>query len=123
MSLHPYASLEPPCPELPVRIASPDGERGVLLPALVDTGADLSVLPLSLVRVLALPLVGEVRLQGFGGGEQPWPLYAAEVQVESLRDIFQVLAFGSEALLGRDVLNHLRLVLDGPRLTLEVPSR
>lgn len=116
----PYAELDPPGPTLPIRVSAPGSQKAVLITALVDTGADLSVLPRGLVEELALPPVGQVILRDFAGLDQPCALYAAEMQMDERTEVFQVLSFGDEALLGRDVLNHLRLQFDGPERVLEL---
>ncbi|MEW6283818.1 MAG: aspartyl protease family protein [Candidatus Eremiobacterota bacterium] len=79
-------------PSLPVLVSAPGTRRAVLVPALVDTGADLCVLPEGLARELRLPPVGTVKLQGFTGPDRVWMLYAAELRVEDRSELFQVLA-------------------------------
>ena len=54
------------------------------------------------------------------------PSYAVLLGVHTLAErLIEVIAHAEESwvLLGRDVLNSLRIVLDGPRLVLEIEER
>ncbi len=107
-------------PVLPVRVGRPDGEPTVALAAVVDSGADITVLPAELATGMELPAVGDVRVAGIGGVVQRAPVYAVLVETAGRRRIVEAVALGGEALLGRDVLNAWRVVLDGPRLVTRV---
>jgi len=127
--LKPYfsfdASYVPPAPVLPVRLAHPDGAGiGIVLPLLVDTGADCTMIPLSTVRALRLPRVGVVQVEGVGGGGGQAAVHAVRLELPGLQQLARVVAFGDEGLVGRDVLGDLRFTYDGRRGRLElVPSR
>jgi predicted aspartyl protease len=117
-------AYEPPAALLPVRIAHPTTESAaLLLPLLVDTGADCTALPPSVVRSLDLPRVGSAEVEGVGGGGGHATVHAARVSVGGTARLVRVVAFGSEALLGRDVLRHLAFTYDGPggRIVLATP--
>ena len=111
---------DPPAPVLPVRIGVPGGNPGVLLSALVDTGADATVIPEGIATQLGLPPVDQVRVRGVGPMLVPAIVYAAEVEVIGVRRVMTVLGLGNEALLGRDLLNDWTAILRGPRRTMEV---
>jgi predicted aspartyl protease len=122
---HPYSpSFRPPAPVLAVRVAAPGREPAVGLQALVDTGADLSVIPRSTVDALALPQVSSTRIQGVTGVAESAPVHAAMLQIAGAPELVEVVAWGDEAILGRNVLNRYVLELDGPRetLTLSAPA-
>jgi len=123
MARYPYdESYEPPAAVLPLRASAPGRlDEGTLIPALVDTGADMTVLPEAMIRQLRLPPVGQVEAHGFRGALQSLIVYAAELQVEGTTVLCEVLA-GNEALLGRDILGRCVLVLDGPRKKVELRS-
>jgi hypothetical protein len=91
--------------------------------AQLDTAADRSVVPWSIVEALRLPQLDELPALGFGGHLASVPTFLVELTVRSLMPVI-VEAFASReepyVLLGRDVLNHFRVVLDGPNLVLEM---
>lgn len=113
---------DPPAPVLPIRVTRGGGGRSLALAGLVDTGADVTVLPESVVMRLSLPRVGTVRIAGVVGHARA-PVHAAMLEVAGRAALFEVIALSDEAILGRNVLNALRLVLDGPQLALEVGGR
>ena len=43
------AAYDPPVPVVPVRIADPQGELAVLVPGLIDTGADCTLIPAAIL--------------------------------------------------------------------------
>jgi hypothetical protein len=93
------------------------------LAAQVDTAADRTVLPGHLVETLGLAEDGRLLFQGFVGEIVQLPVYLVEVQVHDLPPLLVRAVLGekeSHVLLGRDVLNALRLLLDGPQLILEI---
>lgn len=118
---HKYdASYSPPAPLLPIRVSSPGGETSILLPALVDSGADLCVVPETVATGLGLPLIGPVIVQGAGQARRRASLHAAEIEIDGAKEVAEVLALGEETLLGRNFLNVFVVVLDGPRGVVEI---
>ena len=117
------ASLDPPAPVVPVRIAAVAGDEAVLLPMLVDTGADCTLVPTSIVRRLGLPSINVITLTGVGGASNRAMVHAASIEVGGLRLLAQVVAFADEAILGRDILNRTVMTLDGPGLAISIASR
>ncbi|MDR7521830.1 MAG: hypothetical protein QN168_05130 [Armatimonadota bacterium] len=109
----------PPAAVLPVRLGPPRAEPATAVAALVDSGADLTVLPEGLPLALGLPQVGEVTVRGLTGTARV-PVFAVEVEAAGGRRIVEVVGVGGEALLGRDLLNHWMVRLAGPRRSLEV---
>lgn len=113
-------SQDPPAPMLPVLFAAPGSEDSVLVPSLVDTGADCTLVPAAVARQLRLPLVDRVLVEGVGGATRRAPVYAAEVRFAGRRCVARIIGFDEEAILGRDLLNRMALLLDGPRLALSI---
>ncbi len=105
----------PAAPILPVRLASPLDREGILVPCLVDTGADISVFPRALVEQLDLPEVDVVTVEDYAGQETSLAVYAAKLVFEGQGTTQRILAAGEQALVGRDILNRFRITLDGPR--------
>jgi len=121
MPRYPYGKqYTPPAPVLPVRVGQPGTTPTVLLSALVDTGADLSVLPQGLPARLNLPAVGRLPVAGVDGLPRPLPVYAAEVAVNGYRAAIRVVSLGATPLIGRDLLNRLAVHLRGPEGVLDV---
>ena len=116
-------SLDPPAPVVPVRISGPVGEEAVMLPMLVDTGADCTLVPAPIVRRLGLPQIDVIGLTGVGGAKRQATVHAAAVELGGFRLLARVVAFLDEAILGRDVLNHAVVRLDGPGLAITIGSR
>jgi len=112
--------LDPPGPVLPVRVSAPGLAGGMLVPALVDSGADISVVPESVAAAIGLPAIGEVSVQAVGHDSRKTLLFAAEVEVAGASAVIEVIAVGEDALLGRNLLNRRVLTLHGPRRYVEV---
>jgi len=112
----------PPAPILPIRLGRPGTEPNVLLVALVDTGADATVIPPALAMRLDLPILAEVAVAGTGGFSHRARVHAAVVEVGGSQWPIQVLAVGGEALVGRDLLNQWVATLRGPAGILEVET-
>jgi len=116
---------DPPAPVLTVAISLPVGaaaQRTEQISALCDSGADLTCLPAYLIEALGLLEVDEVQVEGYDGSTQIKPLYAARLSLpDSHSHLVRIVPTSSgEALLGRDVLNSLRLELNGPQRRLSL---
>lgn len=93
------------------------------LPALLDSAADASVIPEHVVDKLNLPQWGQLTVEGFGGNLVTGQTYMVHLEIRMLTPIaLKVLAHrdNTYVLLGRDVLNRHRILLDGPELALEI---
>ena len=82
---------------------------------LLDTGADVSLLPRSQVAGLASPDAKQYELEAFDGTKSTAPAITVELQFlgKSFRGQF-LLIDGWHGILGRNVLNNLSLLFDGP---------
>ena len=92
-------------------------------PAQIDTAADRTVIPGELVARLGLVPADELLVAGFGGQVFLVATYFVELSLRGRpARLIEVLAHEGEPyiLLGRDILNHHRLLLDGPALALEI---
>ena len=93
------------------------------LPAQVDTGADRTVVPSDLIEKLGLIPLDEVPVIGFGGITTKVRTCLVRLSLRGKEPVaLKVFLSDSEPhiLLGRDILNHYRILHDGPRLILEV---
>jgi hypothetical protein len=116
--------VEPPAPFVHVSLKCLETGKSIdNLPALIDIGADRTVIPGGLVDLLGLVPLEELRVAGLGGQVFSVPTYKVELTIRTLLPQ-KVLLIAHDAepfiLLGRDVLNRHRLLLDGPGLTLEI---
>lgn len=116
--------VEPPAPFVHVSLRRPDGLRTMDdLPAQLDTAADRTVIPGDLVARLELVPLDELPVAGFGGQVMMVVSYAVEMAIRGqVPRLVEVIAHEGEphVLIGRDLLNHHRLALDGPGLALEL---
>ncbi len=95
----------------------------MLLTFLVDTGADISVVPDAVARELRLPAVGQITVRGVGGSLRGARVCAAEVEAGGVRSLVEVVAMGEEALVGRDLLNRWTVTLHGPQHVMDLAAR
>ena len=82
---------------------------------LLDTGADVTLLPRSLVLALISPDAKQYELEAFDGTKSTAPAIDAESSFlgKSFRGQF-LLTGGWHGILGRNILNNLSLLFDGP---------
>jgi hypothetical protein len=112
--------FNPPAPFALVTLRNPSTGVAVSdVVLLVDSGADVTLLPRQAVDGLGIsPATGRAyEIAGFDGNKSFVP--AVSLDMLFLKRIFtgQYLIIDEErGILGRDVLNHLALLLDGPRL-------
>jgi predicted aspartyl protease len=90
-------------------------------PAQIDTGADRTVIPFAVVKHLGLLRFGEIPLAGLGGIVSHLDSYLVVIELKGLRpsNVEVVAADEPWILLGRDVDNHFRMLLDVPASSLE----
>jgi hypothetical protein len=116
--------MEPPAPFVLVTLRNPLDDRELRnVPAQLDTAADRTALPLSIAEALGLHALETVPIGSFGGHITMMPLYAALLGVHTFTPrLLRVLAHADEpwVLLGRDVLNEIRSLLDGPAKAMEI---
>lgn len=109
----------PPAPVAQVRLRDPScGATVSDVLVLVDTGADITLLPRSAVEQLGVPLLAgqQYELIGFDGSKSFAP--AVLLDLLFLRRAFRgryLLIEEERGIMGRDILNHVLLLLDGPQ--------
>ena len=113
--------LDPPAPYLSILVVNPyEPFPHISLEAKLDTGADLTALPENVIANLSLKQTDWLEVSGFAGTSIV-PTYEAKVEVAGHDVHLEIVTYSEEyALLGRDFLNHLRWLLDGPAQILEV---
>ena len=120
MSMTTYAydtTYTPPMPTVPVQIQSPGH---TMLPqnfvGLIDSGADGTLIPLELLEAAAARHVGEARLIGVTGSRMLVDIYLINLRIggQWVRGIrAAAVSNADEIILGRDVLAHLIVTLNG----------
>ncbi len=109
----------PPAPTSLVTLHNPDkGSNLTGIMMLLDTGADVTLIPRIAVERLGVSLEANAgfAVQGFDSNESLPPI--ATLQVIFLRKAFlghYMVIEGETGILRRDILNHLVLLFDGPR--------
>jgi hypothetical protein len=116
--------FNPPAPFVNVTVRCPaTGSEAPNLAGQVDSAADRSVLPGPLVAALGLVEDGRLLFQGFAGEVVELPVFLVEIRIQTLAPVLVRAALGAHEphiLVGRDVLNAHRTILDGPQLAVEV---
>ena len=114
----------PPAPVASVTLRNPEtgaSTADVLL--LIDSGADVTLLPAAVVEALGISVRANTgyELKGFDGSHSV--SMAVRADLIWLRKTFKgdfLLINQEVGFLGRDILNHVSLILDGPHLNWEV---
>lgn len=118
------AQKQPPAPFVLVTVGNPlTGAEVRDIPAQIDTGADCTLVPSGVIATLGLKYSGSSTVAGVGGKVEEMRLYPAAIGNHHMPpQTMEVVAHPGEpwVLLGRDVLNGHRLLLDGPGLVLEI---
>jgi hypothetical protein len=118
------AQLQPPAPFINITPRNPiTGAEQRDVPAQLDCAADRTLIPHALVASLGLPQIGMITIGGVGGLTQKMPSYPVEVTIHQLPvSVVEAVSSPGESwvLLGRDILNTHRILLDGPQLALEI---
>ena len=125
MIRNPYATfMSVAAPFVLIRLAhATEARETATMLAQLDTGADKTVIPAEVVEQISLRPAGTVTVAGLGGETGQESVYPVRLTVDGLGTVaIPVLASSGEpwVLLGRDVLNRYRIVLDGPNQTLEI---
>ncbi|MBK6431039.1 MAG: hypothetical protein WAW03_17500 [Anaerolineae bacterium] len=122
----------PPAPVLELRISCPDSSpSSASVLALIDTGSDFSLAPERWLIEIGAPALRAASARGLWSDYRSVMLYLVDLHLDQgvLANI-EVVGFSGddpeddqEMILGRNVLNKLIVLLDGPRLRSEVLQR
>jgi len=111
----------PPAPMLKLYLITPEwGLRSEFVSAMVDTGADGTLVPIEYLHTIQATAEGHGRLRSQWGEPRLVNLYLVDLEIEgfTLPGIWVIGDdTGQEIVLGRNVLNRLKLLLDGPKMT------
>ncbi len=125
--IQPYSHAHfPPMPVLDVSLAAPESQDWAgPFSAEVDSGADFTIVPLSLLHPLNPPVVRPATLSSQWRDQRPVLVYELDLRIGDLVLPAVDVAgdpFSGEILLGRNVLNCLDLRLEGPALRTHLPA-
>jgi predicted aspartyl protease len=115
-------TYQPPFPVLPVRLEM-EGQSSEPIPALLDTGADITFVPTHLLEEIGAAESEPARIRSHFGESHEVQLYLVGLQVDNLAlpGVYVVGDdSGSDIILGRDILNKLSVLLDGPAQRAEI---
>lgn len=117
-------SYHPSAPVLEITVQDADlAEHQASLIALVDSGADASMIPIHILENIGATYITTKGMRGVMGPANPVDMYLVRIQVgETIVPIVEVIALqqGAEAIVGRDVLNYLVVTLNGLAGMLEI---
>lgn len=116
-------AYEPAMPVVEIQIGRAMADSYLSLTALVDSGADATIIPLSYLLQIEARRSRKVWMRGTAGGRMMVDLYSISLQLGSLTQArIEVVADQQhdEVILGRDVLNYLVVTLNGPGNSVEV---
>lgn len=116
-----YDSSYPNGPSMPVIeleiSAVGETRRGIVVTAMVDSGADATIIPVSILEQAGVELVGRARMRWGHHSGSTYEVYLATIRIGNF-DVNGVRILADkdhdEIVVGRDVLNHLEVLLNGP---------
>ncbi len=115
----------PAMPVVEIRIGRAMADASLPLAALVDSGADATIIPIGYLRQIRARRGRRKWMRGVAGGRKPVDLYAISLQIGSFRQAhLEVVGDleNDEIIVARDVLNHLLVTLDGPGSSVQVAA-
>ena len=108
----------PPFPTIRIILRNEDSAfQTGSVDALIDSGADASLVPLSLLREIQAHTFEATHIRSHWGERRRVHLYRIDIKIDGITLPGVTVVgdpFDNEVVLGRDVLNKLRLLLDGP---------
>jgi predicted aspartyl protease len=116
-------SSQPPAPFIEFEVVSPqDLTQRRLAQGLLDTGAEVSVLSVEILTALQIPKASDMSVESWDGSPTFVTTYIVTLGIADARlDSVEVVAAPMPyAILGRDVLNHFILTLNGKDLIFEL---
>ena len=113
--------VEPPAPFLDVVAEHPTTGKRLTLPAKLDTGADISALPVVAAEQLQLFPIRSIPVAGYDSKPLSVSTYAVALNIAHARFQMEVVVITEPyVLLGRDILNYFYARLNGPDLTFDL---
>jgi hypothetical protein len=117
--------FDPPAPVVQVTVRHiVQQRRRITAAALLDTGSDVTAIPATLVQRLQLIPFSRLQLEDVSGEIRTVLTYAVHLIIGELTlPRLEVIQTGlDQVILGRDVLNHLYVLLRGPELAFSLSA-
>ena len=113
----------PAMPVVEIEIGRAMGETSLTLQAIVDSGADATIIPINALQEIHARRSRKMWMRGTAGGRMLVDLYQISLQLGPFTQTLLEVVGGiqnDEGIIGRDVLNHLTVTLNGPAYSVEV---
>jgi hypothetical protein len=113
----------PAMPVVDIEIGRAMDAASLALKAVVDSGADATIIPVHSLQEIRARRSRKMWLRGSAGGRVLVDLYQVSLQLGPFAQMFLEVVGSTqndEVIVGRDVLNHLTVTLNGPAHSVEV---
>lgn len=114
----------PSAPFMTVEVNNYDADDSPIeVYAQIDSGADATMLPIAVLEKVGARFEATQFARDFSGSAHRVDLYSASVKLAGQTFYLRVIAQENtdEGIIGRDVLNHLAITLNGPAMVTEIP--
>ncbi len=129
MIVHTYSysqDYSPPMPVVEIGVSIPGNpQTEKLLTALIDSGSDGTLIPTDILEEIGARYVRAGQIRGILGDSLPVDIYLVSLRIGSHTiHAVRVVAASEDAeiILGRNVLNHLVVTLNGLASVTEIPA-
>lgn len=122
---YPYSeAYDPAMPVIEIGVSLPKRSAAeITTPALLDSGSDGTLIPIDLLESIGAKPVGPARVHGLWGGSRSANMYLVKLYIGP-HQLFAVRVAGvnadDECILGRNLLNHLIVTLNGHASVVEI---
>ncbi len=113
----------PAMPVVDILVKPEVNEHGINLTAIVDSGADNTMLPANILDQLNVSKTQTAWMTGVSGSRVAVNLYWIFVQIGDFQPIYtEVIGIQNrdEVIIGRDIINQFAVLLNGPAHTIEI---
>lgn len=115
-----YDRADPrPFPFVNLAVSRPERDNYEPWLGKIDTGASITAVPKNLVDALDLWRVGDMPVKSFDGSVRRYGRYMVDIKIGDIlrKDTIVIATRRDNVLVGRDLINSWRMILDGPSLT------
>jgi hypothetical protein len=116
-------AVVPPAPIVEVEVANPYSGKSRKVLGKIDSGAAISTIPVALLNELDLERAGSIGVRGFNQERaRKMKTYRVNLSFENCKfELVEVILTPNPyVLVGRDILNQLKIILDGKNLQFQI---